>query len=72
MYLSEIYRRLNRVSGVVDVKKVKVHIKSGGIYSGNTIDLDEIMSRDGTFFKTPKNVIFELKYPNLDIRGVIK
>ena len=72
LYLTDIYRRLNRVPGVVDVKKVKINIKSGGVYSGNSLDLDEIMSRDGTFYKTPKNVIFELKFPNLDIKGVIK
>lgn len=72
LYVSEIYKRLNRVPGVVDVKSVKINIKSGGIYSGNTLDLDEIMSRDGTFYKTPKNVIFELKFPTLDIKGVIK
>ena len=72
IYISEIYRRLNRVNGVVDVKNVKVFIRSGGIYSPNFLDLDDIMSRDGTYYKTPKNVIFELKYPNLDIRGVIK
>ncbi len=72
LYVSEIYHRLNRVPGVVDVKSVKINIKSGGVYSGNTLDLEEIMSRDGTFYKTPKNVIFELKFPNLDIKGVIK
>ena len=72
IYISEIYRRLNRVNGVVDVNNVKVFIRSGGIYSPNFLDLDDIMSRDGTYYKTPKNVIFELKYPNLDIRGVIK
>ena len=72
LYLTDIYRRVNRVSGVVDVKSIKINIKSGGVYSGNTIDLDEIMSRDGTFYKTPKNVVFELKYPNLDIKGVVK
>ena len=55
-----------------DTKNVKITLKSGGIYSSNYIDLEEIRSRDGTYYKTPKNVIFELKFPNLDIKGVIR
>lgn len=72
IYLSEIYRVINKVQGVVDTKNVKVALRSGGIYSSNFIDLEEIRSRDGTYYKTPKNVIFELKFPNLDIKGVIR
>ena len=72
LYITDVFRRLNKINGVVDVKKVKFFVKTGSVYSSNTIDLDSIMSRDGTMFKTPANVVFELKYPNLDIKGTIK
>ena len=71
LYLSKIYQRLNRVEGVVDIKDVKILNKTGGQYSSVSIDIDEMMSRDGTYLKVPKNAILELKYPGLDIKGVI-
>ena len=54
------------------MKDVKINIKSGGVHSANTLDLDEILSRDGTYYKVPKNVILELKYPDFDIKGTVK
>lgn len=72
IYISAIWSLINKVHGVVDLKKLRVFNKARNRYSANAIDFDQIMSRDGTFIKTPKNVIMELKYPNLDIKGVIK
>jgi hypothetical protein len=46
--------------------------KTGGIYSGISMDLDKIISKDGTYLKTPDNVILELKYSDLDIKGTAK
>ena len=53
------------------MKKVKIFKKNGGIYSGTLFDFDEAMSMDGTYLKTPQNVIMELKYPDLDIKGTM-
>jgi len=72
IYVSSIYNIINKVDGVSDVKKVKVFNKSGGNYSASSINFDDLISRDGTFYKAPKNVIFELKFINADIRGVAK
>ena len=72
VYVSSIYNIINKVDGVSDVKKVKVFNKSGGNYSASSVDFDDLISRDGTFYKAPKNVIFELKNINSDIRGVAK
>ena len=72
LYLTSIYEALNNVEGVYDVKRVKAFNKSGGIYSGIDIDMSNILSKDGTYYKVPKNVILELKYPNLDIKGTVK
>ena len=72
LYITRIYEKLNRIDGVVDVRKVMITNKSGGIYSGISMDLDKVLSKDGTFFKTPDNVILELKFPDLDIKGTVK
>jgi hypothetical protein len=72
IYVSSIYNIINKVDGVSDVKKVKVFNKSGGNYSASSVNFDDLISRDGTFYKAPKNVIFELKFVNADIRGVAK
>ena len=72
IYLSNLYNIINKVDGVSDVKKVKIYNKSGGVYSASSVNFDDLLSRDGTFYKAPKNVIFELKFVNADIRGVAK
>ena len=72
IYISEIYNVLSKTTGIIDVKKVTFFNRTGAPYSEDYMDLDDILSRDGTFYNVPKNVILELKYPNLDIKGVIK
>ena len=71
LYLTSIYDNLNRITGVVDVKKVAVESAIGGTYSSTTLNFDNIMSKDGTFVKVPKNVILELRYPNIDLKGTV-
>jgi hypothetical protein len=69
--ISEIYSVLNKnVKGEVDAKRVKVVQRSGGIYSTASFSFDRALSPDGTYMVVPKNVCLELKYPDLDIKGV--
>tara|TARA_R110000851_G_scaffold85984_2_gene186782 strand:+ start:330 stop:2129 length:1800 start_codon:yes stop_codon:yes gene_type:complete len=72
IYLTKIYDKLNRVDGVDDTRRVIISNKTGGAYSGLSLSFDKILSKDGTFIKTPKNAIMELKFPNLDIKGTAK
>ena len=72
LYITELYNVLNRVPGVVDVKKVRIKNKTGGSYSGNSLNFNKVLSKDGTFIRVPKNAILELKYPNIDIKGTVK
>jgi hypothetical protein len=72
LYVTRVYEILNRVDGVVDVRKVKVFNKTGGAYSNVSLDMDKILSRDGTFFHTPQNSILELRFPDEDIKGIAK
>ena len=72
LYITRAYEILNRVDGVVDVRKVKVNNQTNGAYSPITLDMDKIISKDGTFYQTPNNTILELKFPNEDIKGIAK
>tara|TARA_Y100000114_G_scaffold31134_2_gene26747 strand:+ start:5906 stop:7705 length:1800 start_codon:yes stop_codon:yes gene_type:complete len=72
LYITRIYSILNRVDGVLDVRKVKIENKTGGVYSDVSLDMDKILSKDGTFYHTPNNSILELKFPDNDIKGIAK
>ena len=71
VYTTRLYSILSKVEGVSDVKKVTVYQKYGGDYSSTRINFDEAMSKDGTYIQAPKNVIMELKYPDMDIKGTL-
>jgi len=72
IYITRFYEILNKVTGVIDVKTVRIVNISGGAYSTVSMNFNKILSRDGTYYKVPKNVILELKYPDLDIKGTVK
>ena len=71
-YFTDIYNELNNMDGIVDVSRVKVIRKSGAGYSEHFYDIDANISDDGRYINVPQNVIFELKYPEIDIKGTIK
>jgi hypothetical protein len=70
--ITDVYRELQKVNGVVDVTSVDIGLKSGGVYSESNYDFDAALSSDGRMIEAQPNVVFELKYPNIDIRGAIR
>ena len=70
--LTEVYSRLNKLDGIVDVTRVKLVQKSGTNYSNVGFDIDDSYSDDGRYLIAPDNVIFEIKFPPNDIKGTIK
>lgn len=70
--ISDIFKVLNDVEGVIDVVSVKIVPKVGGTYSGASFDFEKNTLSGGRFLKCPKNCVFELKYPNTDIVGVVR
>jgi phage-related baseplate assembly protein len=70
--ITDVYKELQKVNGVVDVTSVDVGLKSGGIYSESNYDFDAALSSDGRMIEAQPNVVFELKYPNIDIKGSIR
>ena len=70
--ISDVYQALKEVEGVLDVVKVKIVNKKGANYSGNVIEINNNLSPEGNELICPKNAIFEIKYPSVDIVGKIK
>ena len=71
VYITKLYQTINRVQGVVDTLKVTPVIKQSSNYSNLGLEIDEILSKDGTFLKCPKNCVFEIKFPDQDLKGTI-
>ena len=67
-----MYRELNKVTGVHDVISVRMVNKTGTNYSGNTININNNTSPDGTKLVIPKNAVIEIKYPDTDIKGQVR
>lgn len=70
---NDLLKVLKRVESVLDVKEIRVKNKSGGNYSAIplNIDVSTNSSMNNSVVKVPLNVIWEIKYPNVDIRGTI-
>jgi hypothetical protein len=70
-FVSDINSVIKEVKGVLDIGNVVVVNKNGGVYSDLSYNLDENRSADGRYIEMPSNVIYEIKYPNDDIKGAI-
>jgi hypothetical protein len=71
LYISEVYKELQRVPGVIDVIDVKIVPQVGGVYSDANFDFAARLSPDGRYITAEKDSIFEIKYANVDIQGSI-
>jgi len=72
LFITDIYSILNRVRGVADTTNVKIIKKSGPEYSQVHYDIDYFTSPDGRYIAMPENGVFEIKFPNVNIKGTIK
>ena len=70
--ISDIYKVLNNVPGVLDVIKARVFNKTGTNYSSATINVKKNLSLDGDRLIVPKNAIVEFKFKNTDFVGKAK
>ncbi len=71
-FVTDIYDLLKEVDGIVDVSDVKVTAKNGSFYSDVKFNVKNNTSADGRYIKCPDNVVFELKFPNSDIKGAVE
>ena len=69
LYLNDIYNVLNNLESVVDVTNVSVRNLVGGTYSSLSYNIDLNLSLDERVLSIPGDHIYELKFPDTDIRG---
>ena len=68
-YITRVYNLINKTEGVVDTIDVSVRLITGAGYNTAPVSIDQLLSKDGSFLKTPKNVIMELKNFDQVVRG---
>lgn len=68
-YLTDIYKTLNAVNGVVDTVNVNVYQKTGDGYSSSQFSVYDNLSKDGRYLSVPENVIVEIRDLDSDISG---
>jgi|TARA_R110000851_G_scaffold37757_2_gene97298 hypothetical protein len=72
IYITDFYKALNSIPGVVDTTTVEIESKSGGVYSSSYHNMDSNLSDDGRYIKIPANAVAELLFPDENIQGVIR
>lgn len=71
IFLSDITKTLRDVEGVIDIVSVNLNNKFGGQYPGINYDLYQYISPDGRYINIPENVLFEVRFPDDDIKGAV-
>jgi hypothetical protein len=78
IFLGNLIEKVNNVPGVLNVLSYKVYNKQSGNYSPNKVSMDieddktgEIKLVNNTIY-SGKDSMFEIKYPNRDIRVTVK
>jgi len=70
--IASIFRALGRVTEVLRISDVRVYQKTGPAYSDIYYDTEERKSSDGASVIAEKDVVFEIKFPEVDIRGAVE
>jgi len=72
LYVTDIYKLLNDIPGVIDTTQVKFVNKFGGLYSDYSYDVAANMSFDGRYLTIPSDSAAEFLFPDENIHGVVK
>jgi len=70
--ITDFYKILQKIEGIIDVIDLEVVGKSGVSYSDLDYDFEGSLAANGRTILAAKNVAFELKFPNIDIKGSIQ
>lgn len=70
--ITDVYRELMKVAGILDVYDVQIVEKQGGNYSQSNYDFQSNLSANGSRIMAKETMIFELKFPNVDIQGTVR
>jgi hypothetical protein len=66
--ISDLYVMLSQIDGVQSVKDIKISNVSNGLYSQYAYDIVGA-TRNGVIYPSIDPMVFEVKYPDTDIRG---
>ena len=72
IWITDVYKILKEIDGIVDVSNVDIISKFGNEYSSVNLDIAQNASSDGRYIEIPRNCIAEVKFIQSDIKGVIK
>jgi len=67
----DVLRVLKNVDGLLDVVNLKFIRKTGTSYSTSIFNIDQMTTADGRTIVAPSDVIFEVKFPEVDITGTL-
>ena len=70
--ITDFYKILQKVEGIVDVVDLEIVGKGGASYSDFYYDFEGALSANGRRITAEKNIVFELKFPNIDIKGAVQ
>ena len=71
-YVTDVFKLLKDVDGLLDVEDVRIVLKTGTGYSESSMNIEEHMSPDGRVLTVPYDHIVEIKLPYVDIIGNIR
>jgi hypothetical protein len=69
--IGQVVRELNEIDGVQNVSKFEITNKTGDDYSDNIYDI-ESATKDNIIYPSLDPSVFEIKFPDRDIRGSAK
>lgn len=70
--ITDFYKVLQKVEGIVDVDNLEVKSVSGPQYSDASFDFAGNLAATGRQITIPNDAVVELKFPNVDIKGSVK
>jgi hypothetical protein len=71
LQIGDINTALRKLDEVSDVIKIEILQQTGINYSSVFFDVKSNLSDDERYLIIPKNAVYEVKFPNLDINGVV-
>jgi hypothetical protein len=70
--ITDFYKVLQKIDGVIDVTDIEIVGRTGVGYADASFDFQDRLSADGRMIDADSNSVFELKFPNVDIKGSIQ
>jgi hypothetical protein len=67
----DVYREIRKIKGVLDIIDLRPKVINGTNYSNIYFSIDENLTSDGNMIILPRNAIYEIKNPSIDITGTV-